>query len=125
MTFILLFFFRERQVADFGFSKTFELSESATMFTECGTPGYMAPEMMTAKGYDGMAVDLWAAGVILFIMLAGFPPFQRPAADDWWFDKLVKNKHALFWQAHCRSACFSDLTKGTGYVRLASFYSSS
>jgi len=43
--------------------------------------------------------------------LAGFPPFQKPSNSDWWFNKLNNNKHALFWQAHSRSAYFSDATK--------------
>jgi len=46
------------------------------MYTECGTPGYMAPEMFSG-GYDAAMADIWACGVILFIMLAGFPPFQQ------------------------------------------------
>jgi len=72
----------------------------------------MAPEMIrNTKGYDGMKADIWACGVILFIMLAGFPPFQKPDSSDWWFNKLMNGKHALFWQAHSRSAYFSDQTK--------------
>jgi len=58
-----------------------------------------------------MKADIWACGVILFIMLAGFPPFQKPELSDWWFNKLYNGKHALFWQAHSRSAYFSDQTK--------------
>lgn len=85
---------------------------SKIMYTECGTPGYMAPEMINnKKGYDPCLSDIWACGVILFIMLAGFPPFQKPAMSDWWFAKLATGKHALFWQAHSRSAYFSDSTK--------------
>jgi len=99
------------KLADFGFSNVVCAAHSL-MFTECGTPGYMAPEMIrNPKGYDGMRADLWACGVILFIMLAGFPPFQKPELSDWWFNKLVNGKHALFWQAHSRSAYFSDQTK--------------
>jgi len=99
------------KIADFGFSNIV-CSAHKLMFTECGTPGYMAPEMIrNPKGYDGMKADIWACGVILFIMLAGFPPFQKPDLSDWWFNKLVNGKHALFWQAHSRSAYFSDQTK--------------
>jgi len=98
------------KLADFGFSNIV-CAAHKLMFTECGTPGYMAPEMAKGKGYDGAKADLWACGVILFIMLAGFPPFQKPSPSDWWFNKLSNNKHALFWQAHSRSAYFSDQTK--------------
>jgi len=99
------------KIADFGFSNIV-CSAHKLMFTECGTPGYMAPEMIrNTKGYDGMKADIWACGVILFIMLAGFPPFQKPDSTDWWFNKLQSGKHALFWQAHSRSAYFSDQTK--------------
>jgi len=98
------------KLADFGFSNVV-CAAHKLMFTECGTPGYMAPEMLKNKGYDGAKADIWACGVILFIMLAGFPPFQKPSPSDWWFNKISNNKHALFWQAHSRSAFFSEQTK--------------
>jgi len=98
------------KLADFGFSNVV-CAAHKLMFTECGTPGYMAPEVTKKGGYDGAKSDIWACGVILFIMLAGFPPFQKPSLNDWWFNKIANNKHALFWQAHSRSAYFSDQTK--------------
>jgi len=98
------------KLADFGFSNTFSSSQ-ALNFTECGTLGYMAPEMFKNKGYDPRKADIWACGVIVFIMLAGFPPFQKPNTTDWWFQKLQSNRHALFWQAHTRNAYFSESTK--------------
>lgn len=101
------------KMIDFGFAKVIDAAQNAQqlMFTQCGTPGYMAPEMLGGKGYDATVSDIWACGVILFIMLAGFPPFQKAIMNDWWFSKLATNKHALFWQAHSRSAYFSDSTK--------------
>jgi len=98
------------KLADFGFSNTFSSSQ-ALNYTECGTLGYMAPEMFKNKGYDPQKGDIWACGVIVFIMLAGFPPFQKPNTTDWWFQKLASNRHALFWQAHTRNAYFSENTK--------------
>lgn len=107
------------KLADFGFAASFANATAANqaMFTECGTPGYMAPEVFASskgfdrKGYDGAAADIWSCGVVLFIQLAGFPPFQRPALNDWWFHKLANGKHHLFWEAHQRTAYFSDLVK--------------
>ena len=40
----------------------------------CGTPGYVAPEILNREKY-GTKVDMWSMGVILFIMLGGYPPF--------------------------------------------------
>lgn len=98
------------KIADFGFAHTMK---SSKLYTECGTTGYMAPEMFNTKrkGYDGELTDVWACGVILFIMKAGFPPYQKPARTDWWFDKLMKKKYDRFWMAHCRTATFSDELK--------------
>jgi len=70
----------------------------------------MAPEIINGVKYDEKA-DIFAAGVILFIMLAGFPPFQNAVPNDWWFDKLMKKKYRLFWMAHERTAEFSDEAK--------------
>jgi serine/threonine protein kinase len=71
----------------------------------------MAPEMFKSVGYDAEKSDIWAMGVILFIMLTGFPPFHKPNLSDWWLHKLANNKHALFWQAHSRQMYFAENTK--------------
>jgi len=100
------------KLADFGFAYVFQKGEGAktSMRTELGTKGYMAPEIINNKKYTEKA-DIFAAGVILFIMLAGFPPFQNATAKDWWFDKLMKGKFKLFWMAHERTAKFSPDAK--------------
>ncbi|XP_047737094.1 calcium/calmodulin-dependent protein kinase type 1 isoform X3 [Hyalella azteca] len=58
-------------ISDFGLSK---LEDSGIMATACGTPGYVAPEVLAQKPY-GKAVDVWSIGVIAYILLCGYPPF--------------------------------------------------
>uniref|UniRef100_A0A7S4P3Z5 Protein kinase domain-containing protein n=1 Tax=Guillardia theta TaxID=55529 RepID=A0A7S4P3Z5_GUITH len=65
------------KLADFGLAKFVGVDE--TMKTTCGTPGYVAPEIIDPKmpfgdGY-GPSVDIWSLGIVLYIMLCGFPPF--------------------------------------------------
>jgi len=62
----------EIKIADFGLSKI--LSPDSMMQTACGTPIYVAPEVLKGEGYD-KEVDLWSVGVIMYILLCGFPPF--------------------------------------------------
>ncbi|KAI8846103.1 kinase-like domain-containing protein [Chytridium lagenaria] len=59
-------------ISDFGLSKIF--SDDEVMRTACGTPGYVAPEVLKRQGY-GREVDLWSLGVITYILLCGYPPF--------------------------------------------------
>lgn len=81
------------------------------MLTALGTPGYAAPEILKRKKYT-KNVDIFSLGVILFITIAGFPPFQEAKPDnDWWFHKLAKKKFSLFWKAHERTAKFSPEAK--------------
>lgn len=58
-------------ISDFGLSK---MEDSGFMATACGTPGYVAPEVLAQKPY-GKAVDVWSIGVISYILLCGYPPF--------------------------------------------------
>ncbi|CAH1731378.1 unnamed protein product [Aphis gossypii] len=58
-------------ISDFGLSK---IEDSGVMATACGTPGYVAPEVLAQKPY-GKAVDVWSIGVISYILLCGYPPF--------------------------------------------------
>ena len=64
------------KITDFGLSKIFadDLAGEVVMKTACGTPGYVAPEVLAQKPY-GKAVDVWSIGVISYILLCGYPPF--------------------------------------------------
>jgi serine/threonine protein kinase len=56
-----------------------------------------------SKNYDGAKADIFAAGVILFIMYAGNPPFEKAAVNDPILQTYqIKKFHATFWKAHSR-----------------------
>ena len=95
------------KLADFGLAALQGASggdQSSLVATECGTKSYMAPEVMKRAPYDGSAADVWSAGVVLFIMLAGNPPFEQAAGRDWWYRACKAGRHDKFWQAHLRNA---------------------
>jgi serine/threonine-protein kinase Chk2 len=76
------------KIADMGLAKYVGGYASAQMqrATVCGTPHYFAPEMVQAAeggpALYGKAIDMWAAGVVLYIMLCGFPPFDEDKLYD-------------------------------------------
>ncbi|XP_073432352.1 serine/threonine-protein kinase DCLK2 isoform X2 [Dendrobates tinctorius] len=59
------------KLGDFGLATIVD----GPLYTVCGTPTYVAPEIIAETGY-GLKVDIWAAGVITYILLCGFPPFR-------------------------------------------------
>jgi len=73
------------KVTDFGLSKDFG---QATLKTSCGTPDYVAPEVLKGMPYDN-SVDIWSIGVITYILLCGFPPFYGNS-DQQIFEKIMK-----------------------------------
>lgn len=67
------------KVSDFGLSAVKEqVGVDGLLHTLCGTPAYVAPEILAKKGYDGAKVDIWSCGVILFVLVAGYLPFNDP-----------------------------------------------
>lgn len=67
------------KVSDFGLSAfAQQVREDGLLHTACGTPNYVAPEVLNDKGYDGTASDIWSCGVILFVLMAGYLPFDEP-----------------------------------------------
>lgn len=65
------------KVGDFGLAAKID-REGDKRKTICGTPNYIAPEILDAKGGHSYEVDFWAIGVILYTALAGRPPFESP-----------------------------------------------
>jgi len=74
------------KVSDFGLSKDFSGSEK--LKTACGTPDYVAPEVLRGAIYDH-SVDVWSVGVICYILLCGFPPFYGNNEQQI-FDKILR-----------------------------------
>lgn len=66
-------------IADLGFAK--QLDEDELAKTQCGTPLYMAPEILNGQSYDSK-VDVWSLGTIFFEMLTGFQPFTGMNKED-------------------------------------------
>ncbi|KAK7306523.1 hypothetical protein VNO77_44470 [Canavalia gladiata] len=67
------------KITDFGLSalvKSRKNDDDYLLHTTCGTPAYVSPEIIKKKAYDGAKADIWSCGVILYVLLAGFLPFN-------------------------------------------------
>jgi len=102
------------KIIDFGLAKC----SSEPMNMPCGTPGYVAPEILKRKPYH-KSVDIWSLGVIMYILLCGFPPFHEENGD---LKKLYKQIRAgkytfppKFWKSISNDA--KDLIKRMLTVR--------
>ncbi|TSS48101.1 Calcium/calmodulin-dependent protein kinase type 1G [Bagarius yarrelli] len=89
-------------ISDFGLSK---MEDKGIMSTACGTPGYVAPEVLAQKPYS-KAVDCWSIGVITYILLCGYPPFYEES-ETRLFSKIMKAQYEFdspFWDDISESA---------------------
>ncbi|KAF2902983.1 hypothetical protein ILUMI_03210 [Ignelater luminosus] len=91
------------KLGDFGLA----CEVSRPLYTVCGTPTYVAPEILAESGY-GLKIDVWAAGVILYILLCGYPPFVSHDNDqEKLFDCILSGQYDFpdeYWQDVSSSA---------------------
>ena len=80
------------KICDFGVSKLVKPGEK--MMEQCGTPAYIAPEILLDRGYKGFGVDVWSAGVVLFSMLYGTVPFKGNSMSE--LHKLIIQGNVTF-----------------------------
>ena len=66
------------KIIDFGFSA----NSKVMLTTYCGTPAYMAPEIVSKQSYNGGKADIWALGVMLYFILVGTLPFRAPNEQE-------------------------------------------
>lgn len=80
------------KITDFGLANVQRPNQ--LMRTVCGTPNYVAPEVLKETGYNGICADVWSAGVMLFVMLSGCLPFDDPVLDEL-FKKVQKGEYQM------------------------------
>jgi MAP/microtubule affinity-regulating kinase len=76
----VLFVFIKMQICDFGVSK--QIIKGQKLKGRCGTPAYIAPEIIKDLPYDGPMADVWSAGVVLYAMLYGNFPFRAENVEE-------------------------------------------
>jgi calcium/calmodulin-dependent protein kinase I len=92
------------KIADFGLSKIFAGEKGEELQTSCGTPGYVAPEVLMSEHYD-KSVDMWGIGIITYILLAGYPPFYADN-DTQLFEKIMNADYDF------DDECWDDVSDG-------------
>uniref|UniRef100_A0A8K9X4F8 Serine/threonine-protein kinase PLK n=1 Tax=Oncorhynchus mykiss TaxID=8022 RepID=A0A8K9X4F8_ONCMY len=83
------------KIGDFGLATTIEF-DGERKKTLCGTPNYIAPEVLCKKGHS-FEVDVWSLGCILYTLLVGKPPFETSCLKET-YNRIKKNNYTIPWQ---------------------------
>lgn len=94
------------KLTDFGFSNLFHPGEK--LDTSCGSLAYSAPEILLGDSYEAPAVDIWSLGVILYMLVAGDPPFQE-ANDSETLTMILDCKYKK--PSHLSAECLDLISK--------------
>jgi len=86
---LLLDYKKDIKIADFGLSNLYPNNE--LLKTACGSPCYAAPEMLLGKPYNGLNVDIWSCGIILFAMICGYLPFEEKN-NELLYKKIIEGR---------------------------------
>ena len=89
---LLIDYRKNIKIVDFGLSNTY--SPGDLLRTPCGSPCYAAPEMILGKKYNGLMIDIWSSGIILYAMLCGFLPFDD-LNNDVLYKKIIDGKYYI------------------------------
>jgi serine/threonine protein kinase len=95
-------------ITDFGLAKILEGNAQAYSF--CGTPEYLAPEILNEKGHS-FPVDWWALGILTYEMIVGFPPFYTGSNNNLKMYELIKKKPVYFPDPQRHKITMSDECK--------------
>jgi len=95
------------KLTDFGFSKQLTADERAWTF--CGTPEYVAPEIITNKSHDQRA-DIWSVGILVYELLTGAPPFTKKATSAQVYPEILKGMRGVHFPS-CINASASEIIR--------------
>lgn len=80
------------KIADFGMAAL--QPQGSLLNTPCGSPHYASPEIISGKEYDGVKSDIWSCGIVLFVLLAGFLPFDDDNIRDL-LNKVIRGRFTM------------------------------
>jgi serine/threonine protein kinase len=92
------------KVADFGFAGPLAGRHGdGYLYSKLGTEPYQAPEINLGQAYQGAQVDLFATAIVLFITVAGTPPFTKAVKDEFYYKLIAGDRMDMFWRYHEKS----------------------